>query len=180
MMQQQLWGPLLTLVDLLKITPHKVTGRPLWEYTNIVLTSEFGRTIHGEVDSILADQSLSEVERKQKINGQDISEHWKVTSAAFLGPKVNGNTQWGRVGTETIQAVPLMPDGSLCPDFDPLTGAGPRDWDKDPAVKKKYNAMIPNHGDVYATALDLCGIAKKDQKGRNDRAPLPYIKKKQA
>jgi hypothetical protein len=179
-MKEQLWDPLLTLVDLLKKTPHKTTGRPLWDYTTIVLTSEFGRTIHGDVDSILTNPNLTEVEKKQQINNQDISEHWKVTSAAFLGPKVNGNTQWGKVGTETIMAVPLMPDGSLCPDFDPVTGNGPKDWDKDPVLKKKYNAMIPNHGDVYATALDLCGIAKKDQKGRNDRDPLPYIKKKRA
>jgi len=176
-MQQQLWDPLLTLVDLLKNTPHRTTGRPLWEYTTIVLTSEFGRTIHGEVESILHEANLSDVDRKKKINDQDISQHWKVTSAAFLGPKVNGNTQWGRVGTKTMMAIPLMPDGSLCPDFNPETGEGPKGWDTDPQLMAKYNAMTPDHGDVYATALDLCGIPKKEQRGRNNRNPLPYIKK---
>jgi hypothetical protein len=177
MIQQQLWDPLATLVDLLKKTPHKVTGQPLWNYTTIVLTSEFGRTIHGDVDSFLKDATLSDVDRKKKISDQDISQHWRVTSAAFLGPKVNGNTQWGRVGASTMQAIPLMPDGSLCPDFHPVTGEGPKGWDTDGNLVNKYSAMTPNHGDVYATALDLCGIAKKDQTGRNDRNPLPYIKK---
>ena len=177
MMREQLWNPLNTLVELLKSTPHQTTGRPLWEHTTIVLTSEFGRTIHGDVDSILHNAALPDVDKKKMVDNQDISEHWKVTSAAFLGPKVKGNTQWGGVGTKTIQAIPLMPDGSLCPDFNPLTGEGPKGWDADPVMKNKYNAMIPNHGDVYATALYLCDIPKRDQKGRNDRAPLPYIKK---
>jgi hypothetical protein len=171
-------------VDLLKNTPHRTTGRPLWEYTTIVLTSEFGRTIHGDVDGILADRNLSASEKAKKIGDQDISEHWHVTSAAFLGPKVNGGTQWGRVGTQTIHAIPLMPDGNLHPDFDPITGAGPVGWNEpkhpnyNEAKAKEYKALIPNHGDVYATALDLCGIAKKDQTGRNDRKPLSYIKKR--
>lgn len=179
MMKEQLWDPLLTLVDLLKTTPHPVTGRPLWDYTNIVLTSEFGRTIHGDVDTILK-SDMPEVEKQKAISNQDISEHWKVTSAAFLGPKVNGDTQWGNVGTNTIMAIPLLPDGKMHPDFDPVTGVGPKDWDKDPTLRNKYNEMIPNHGDVNATALYLCGIPAREQKGRNNRKPLEYIKKKNA
>jgi hypothetical protein len=185
-LRNQLWDPLKTLVELLKTTPHKVTGRPLWEYTQIILTSEFGRTIHGDVDGIIADKNLSEADKSKKINDQDISEHWHVTSAAFLGPKVNGNTQWGKVGTKTIEAIPLRADGSLHPDFNPITGEGPVGWN-DPksasynaAKAKEYKSFIPNHGDVNATALYLCDIAKKDQKGRNDRNPLPYIKKQRA
>lgn len=169
MMNAQLWDPLLTLVDLLKNTPHKTTGRPLWEYTTIVLTSEFGRTIHGDVDAILK-MDAPEVEKQKKIDGQDISEHWKVTSAAFLGPKVKGNTQYGGVGSN-LMAVPLLPDGSMDPAYDPATAEVRPDRTPDP------KGSIPNHGDVYATALYLCDIAKKDQKGRNNRAPLTYIKK---
>jgi hypothetical protein len=179
MMNAQIWDPLNTLVDLLKTTPHPVTNKPLWEYTTIVLTSEFGRTIHGDVDTIIK-SDIPEVDKKKAIDGQDISEHWKVTSAAFLGPKVNGNTQWGAVGNATINAIPLLPDGSMTPDFDHVTGLGPKDWDQNPVLKAKYNAMIPNHGDVNATALALCGISPKDQKGRNDRKPLEFIKKKTA
>ena len=182
MMQKQLWNPLLTLVELLKNTPDKQTGKPIWEHTTIVLTSEFGRTIHGDMDSVLKSE-MPDVDKQKAIDNQDISEHWKVTSAAFLGPKVRGGTQFGRVGEKTMEAIPLMPDGSLCPDFDPVTGLGPVGWnDKsskqyDDAKYRKYQAMIPNHGDVYATALDLCGIPKKNQTGRNDRNPLPFIKK---
>jgi len=185
MMGKQMWDPLKTLVELLKTTPHKTTGRPLWEYTTIVLTSEFGRTIHGDVDSILA-MNIPDVDKKKMLDGQDISEHWKVTSAAFLGPKVNGNTQWGGVGENTLMAIPLLPDGKLHPDFNVKTGEGPAGWDdaKHPNYKRdkhmEYNSLIPNHGDVYATALALCDIAPKDQKGRNDRAPLPYILKRKS
>lgn len=171
MMAQQLWDPLIALVDLLKKTPHKTTGRPLWEYTTIVLTSEFGRTIHGDVDSILK-MEIPEVDKKKMIDGQDISEHWKVTSAAFLGPTVNGGKQFGGVGQNTLFAIPLLPDGTMDPAFDPVTG------EQIPGRTPSDKGTVPNHGDVYATALALCGIAKKDQTGRNDRDPLPYIQKK--
>lgn len=170
MMAAQVWDPLLTLVDLLKKTPHKTTGRSLWEYTTIVLTSEFGRTIHGDVDAILK-MNIPDVDKQKMIDGQDISEHWKVTSAAFLGPKVKGDSQWGGVGANTLMAVPLLPDGSPDPAYDLVSG------DLLPGKSPEERGSIPNHGDVYATTLALCDIAKKDQKGRNNRAPLPYIKK---
>lgn len=169
-LQAQLWDPLLTLVDLLKSTPDKTTGRPLWEHTTIVLTSEFGRTIHGDVDGILA-SSVSEQDKQKMIDDQDISQHWKVTSAAFLGPKVKGHAQYGGVGEKTLLAIPILPDGSMDPAFDPVTG------EEIPGRTRSDKSWIPNHGDVYATALHLADIAKKDQTGRNDRAPLPFIKK---
>lgn len=171
MMAAQLWDPLLALVELLKNTPHKTTGRPIWEHTTIVLTSEFGRTIHGDVDSILS-MSIPEVDKKKIIDAQDISEHWKVTSAAFLGPNVKGDSQYGAVGEKTIHAIPIFPDGTLDPAFDPVTG------ELVPGRTQSDKSFIPNHGDVYATALDLCGISKKNQTGRNDRNPLAFIKKK--
>ncbi|MCX6365704.1 MAG: hypothetical protein NTX57_03220 [Armatimonadetes bacterium] len=181
-LKEELWEPLLTLVELLKNTPHKTTGKPIWDYTTVVLTSEFGRSIHGDVDDIIK-SNLPMSEKKQKIDGQDISEHWFVTSAAFLGPKVKGGTQWGRVGTKTMQAIPLQPDGSLHPDFDPVTGEGPVGWNDKTSARynatkeKLYRDAIPNHGDVYATALYLCDIPKRSQTGRNDRNPLAYIKR---
>jgi hypothetical protein len=170
MMNRQLWEPLLTLVDLLKKTPHKTTGRPLYEHTTIVLTSEFGRTIHGDVDAIRS-MNIPDVDKQKMIDGQDISQHWKVTSAAFLGGKVKGDQQFGGIGKNTLMAIPLMPDGSMDPAFDPATG------DLLPGRTKSDKSQVPNHGDVNATALYLCDIAKKDQKGRNQRAPLPYVKK---
>jgi hypothetical protein len=170
MMNAQLWEPLKTLVELLKTTPHKRTGRPLWEYTTIVLTSEFGRTIHGDVDSILK-MEIPDIDKQKMIDGQDISEHWRVTSAAFLGHHVNGNTQYGGIGTSDIMAIPILPDGSLDPAYDPITGEVIKG--RTPSEK----GAIPNHGDVYATALYLAGIPKREQTGRNDRQPLTYIKK---
>lgn len=170
MMNKQLWDPLKTLVELLKSTPHKVTGRPLWEYTTIVLTSEFGRTIHGDVDSILK-LNVPEMDKQKMIDGQDISEHWKVTSAAFLGAKVRGNAQYGAVGKNTLMAIPLLPDGTMDPAYDPVTG------DVLPGKTPSDKGSIPNHGDVYATALYLADIPKKAQTGRNNRDPLTYVKK---
>lgn len=182
MMAEQLWEPLTTLVDLLKKTPHRLTGKSLWEHTTIVLTSEFGRTIHGDVDDILK-LTVPDVDKQKQIEGQDISQHWKVTSVAFLGGKVQGDRQYGGIGANTLLAVPLLPDGTMHPDFDKVTGEGPRGWDdrKSPAFNEAkyeaYQAAIPNHGDVYATALHLADIPKKAQTGRNDRDPLLYIKK---
>lgn len=172
MMKEQLWEPLLTLVDLLKKTPHKTTGKSLWDHTTIVLTSEFGRTIHGDVDGILK-MNIPEVDKKKMVEGQDISEHWKVTSAAFLGGKVKGDCQFGGVGTNLF-AIPLLPDGSMDPAFDPVTG------EEIPGRTPSAKGWIPNHGDVNATALHLADIPYKEQKGRNDRKPLPFIRKKSA
>ncbi len=167
MMNKDLWGPLNALVSLLKETPLGNTGKSLWDRTTIVLTSEFGRTIHGDVEAILK-KNIPEDEKKDQIAGQDISQHWKVTSAAFLGGTVRGNRQYGAVGEETLLAIPIMPDGTLDPNYCPLTG------ELLPGREKHSKSRIPNHGDVYSTALLLAGVNPKGR-GRNDREPLTFI-----
>jgi hypothetical protein len=169
MMNEQLWKPLNALVELLKTTPYKNTGKSLYDLTTIVLTSEFGRTIKGDVDSIRA-MKISDEDKQKQIDGQDISQHWKVTSAAFLGGKVKGNTQYGGVGERTILPIPLLPDGSMDPAHHPLTG------ELKPGCQPNPQGSIPDHGDVYSTALYLADIEPKGH-GRNTRPPLRYIKK---
>jgi hypothetical protein len=170
MMSEDLWKPLNTLVDLMKATPcPNASGRSLYDASTIVLTSEFGRTIHGDVDAIKA-MKITDDEKAKMIDAQDISEHWKVTSAAFLGGAVKGNTQFGGVGENTILAIPLMPDGSMDPAFDPHTG------ELKAGAQKSAQSSIPNHGDVYATALYLSGIDPKGR-GRNTRPPLKFVKR---
>jgi hypothetical protein len=169
MMNADLWDPLLALVALLKETPLGRTGKSLWDRTTIVLTSEFGRTIHGNVDSIRR-MKISDEDKQKQIDGQDISQHWKVTSAAFLGGNVRGDRQYGTIGEETLLAIPILPDGTLDPAYDPVSGTLLEGHQKHP------KSFIPNHGDVYATALLLAGIDPAG-KGRNDRAPLPFIAK---
>ena len=167
-LKRDLWDPLVTLVDLLKNTQYKNTGKSLYDLTTIVLTSEFGRTINGDVDGILKNPKLSDEEKKKMVTGQDICQHWKVTSAAFLGGNVRGHTQFGRVGTKSMTAIPLLPDGSLDPHYDAVTG------ELLPGKEDTPGARIPNHGDVYATALSLAGLNPKGR-GRNDRPPLDFI-----
>lgn len=169
MMNEDLWAPLNVLVELLKETPCPQTGKSLFDHTTIVITSEFGRTIHGEVDAI-RQMPIPEPEKQKLIDGQDISQHWKVTSAAFLGGTVKGNTQYGGVGEKTLMAIPIMPDGSLDPAYDPVTGV------LLPGREKSPQSRIPDHGDVYATALYLAGVDPKG-KGRNERSPLTFVKK---
>jgi hypothetical protein len=169
MMRENLWDPLNTFVELLKTTPYRNTGKSLWDFTTIVLTSEFGRTIHGDVQAIKA-MKISDGEKQKLIDGQDISQHWKVTSAAFLGGTVKGDQQIGGVGEKTLLAIPVLPDGSMDPAFDPVTG------ELKPGCRQSERSRIPNHGDVYATALYLCGIDPKGR-GRNDRPPFTHIKK---
>ena len=89
MMKEDLWTPLSTFVSLLKETEYKDTETSLFDHTNIVITSEFGRSIHGNVDGILK-KDISEDKKKSEIGGQDISAHWRVTSCAFLGGGVQG------------------------------------------------------------------------------------------
>ncbi len=169
MMNTQVWQPLTTLVELLKSTPYKNTGKCLWDFTNIVITSEFGRTISGDVSGI---QSMKIPMNKitDMIYGQDVSQHWHVTSAAFLGPNVRGNTQWGGVGSRTHMPIPLMADGSMDPAYHAVTG------ELLPGRKPSTSAWLPDHGDVYATALYLAGINPKG-KGKNQRPPMTYIKR---
>jgi hypothetical protein len=169
MMKEHLWKPLLTLVDLLKTTEYGDSGKSLYDFTTIVLTSEFGRTIRGDVDAIRK-MPIPEADKKKQIDGQDISQHWRVTSAAFLGGSVQGDRQYGGVGEKTLLAIPLLPDGTLDPAYDPVTGVLREGRSKSP------KSSVPNHGDVYATALHLCGIDPKG-KGRNERPPLTYVRK---
>ncbi|MEO6787836.1 MAG: hypothetical protein ABI318_17065 [Chthoniobacteraceae bacterium] len=169
MMREDLWDPLHALVARLKGTEYQGSGKSLFDHTNIVLTSEFGRSIHGSVDDILQKQ-MAEQQRQKAIDGQDISAHWKVTSAAFLGGKVKGNAQYGCVGEKTLLAIPLLPDGTMDPAFDPHTGAPIESCTPNP------KASIPDHGDVYATALHLSDTDPKG-KGRNERWPLTFIKR---
>jgi hypothetical protein len=169
MMNEDLWNPLNTLVELLKGTPLGTTGKSLWDRTTIVLTSEFGRTIHGDVDAIRK-LKIPDADKQKQIDGQDISQHWKVTSAAFLGGTVRGDRQYGAVGERTLLAIPILPDGALDPNYDPTTGELLDGRQKHP------KSWIPNHGDVYATALRLAGVDPKG-KGRNDRGPLAFIAK---
>ncbi len=170
MMAEDLWQPLHALVERLKKTEYKNTQTSLYDHTNIVLTSEFGRSIHGAVDGILK-KNISEEKQQSEIGGQDISAHWQVTSCAFLGGNVAGNAQYGRVGESTLMAIPIMPDGSLDPAYDKTTG------ELMPTCTQSNQSFIPNHGDVYATALLLSGL-NPIGKGRNDRPPLSFIARK--
>jgi len=169
MMKQDLWNPLHAFVRRLKQTEYKNSGKSLFDHSNLVLTSEFGRTLHGEVDGILK-KTIDEEKKKAEIGDQDICAHWKVTSCAFLGSKVKGNSQYGTVGENTLVAIPILPDGSLDPNYDSVTGELKPDHEKHP------QSFVPSHGDVYATALYLSGIDPKGR-GRNERPPLQFIKK---
>lgn len=166
-MKQDLWDPLKTFVSLLESTQYKDTGKSLYDLTTIVLTSEFGRSMHGDVAAIRA-MSIPEPEKKKMIDDQDICQHWMVTSCAFLGGSVRGDAQFGRIGEETLMAIPILPDGSLDPAFDPLSGKLLE------GRRQSEGAFIPNHGDVYATALHLAGVDPKGR-GRNTRPPMTFV-----
>lgn len=169
MMQADLWAPLHVFVDRLKQTEYGATGASLFDHTNIVLTSEFGRSIHGDVEGILKKESSQSAKAKE-IDGQDISAHWQVTSCAFLGGKVKGDAQYGRIGEKTLMAIPIMPDGSLDPAYDVVTG------ELKPECSRHPESFIPNHGDVYATALALSGI-NPTGRGQNTRPAMKFISK---
>lgn len=167
MMKQDLWTPLIEFVRRLKETEIGDSGRSYFDRTNIVITSEFGRTIHGNVEGILK-KAIDEEKKASEIGGQDICAHWKVTSCAFLGGAVRGDAQYGKTGDKTLTAIPILPDGTLDPNFDPISGELRSGREPNP------ESFIPNHGDVYATALALSGV-DPGGKGRNRRPPLRFV-----
>ena len=67
-------------------------------------------------------------------------------------------------------AVPVMPDGGLDPNYDAKSGELKK------GREKHRDSFVPNHGDVYATALHLCDINPKGR-GRNERPAMTFIKK---
>ena len=84
-MRNELWTPLKTFVRKLKETEYGNTGKSYYDFTTIVLASEFGRTVGGSIKSILANSDLDEAEKRTQILSQDISAHNPVNSCAFLG-----------------------------------------------------------------------------------------------
>jgi hypothetical protein len=173
-MRANLWNPLKAFVRKLKTTEVPgVTGKSYWDFTTIVLCSEMGRTLRGDVDSILASTSMSSSEKYAAIMDQDVSQHWRVNSAAFLGGTVRGNTQWGRVGTVSEEAIPLMPDGTLDPAYDATTGL------LKSGATKSTSSVVPDAGHLYSTALHLSGLdagaLRAAGKGKNDRPALRFI-----
>lgn len=168
--REEIWDPLIAFVGLLKGT--EMPGAPgisMYDRTTIVLCSEMGRTIQGDVDAIL--QTADSVDAKyQQILDQDVCQHWDVSSCAFLGGTVQGGTQFGRVGASTLASIPIMPDGSLDPAYDPETGAVRAGQTPSSA------SFLVEPGHIYSTALDLAGVSPTG-KGRNTKGALSFVKR---
>ena len=169
MIRRELWTPLKTFVRKLKETEYGNSGNSFYDYTTIVLSSEFGRTVGGDIGSILEMTDLSDEDKREQILSQDISAHNPVNSCAFLGPRVRGGMQFGWVGQKTMQPIPIH---SKTGDIDPR-------YDKDGNFLAGYNEpspsfIIPNHGHIYSTALKLAGV-DPTAAGKNDSPHLPFV-----
>lgn len=168
LVQAEIWSPLIAFVNKLKATPMPGTtdGTTMYDRTTIVLCSEMGRTIQGDVGAIVDDASKTVSQRYQEVLDQDVCQHWHVSSAAFLGGNVRGGTQVGGVGTQSLDIIPIRADGSLDPAFDPQTGllrAG-----------QTQTGFLPEAGHLYATALQLSGVDPTG-KGRNEKPALSFV-----
>jgi len=177
MMRDNLWVPLSTLVGKLKGQQlPDGSGRSYYDVTTIVLASEMGR-IMGQVDAEpLREDGSGAANQYSEIMDQDVCQHWHISSAAFLGGTVQTNRQWGKVGTGGNQlSIPLMPDGSMDPNYDPVAGTLLSGRSKDPTSK------VPDAGSIYATALYCSGLdpdaLRAQGKGKNQSPPLKYVKK---
>ncbi|MBM3798241.1 MAG: DUF1501 domain-containing protein [Acidobacteria bacterium] len=171
MMRDELWTPLRTLVGKLKSTEYKATGRSYWDYTTIVITSEFGRMVNGDIAKILANSSLSDEEKRKQILSQDIVAHNPVTSCAFMGPRVRGGVQFGMAGQKTMQPIPIHArTGEMDPRFD--SGGNLKAGYSEPSP----GFIVANHGHTYATALKLAGVDPQGV-GRNEETFLPFVMK---
>lgn len=171
LMRDEVWNPLAAFVQKLKST--EMPGAPglsMYDRTTLVLTSEMGRTISGNVDNILVDAALNTAAKYQAILDQDVCQHWHVSSAAFLGGNVRGGTQFGRVGGVTLDHIPMMPDGSLDPAYDPTTGQLRTGQQRSP------QSFVADAGHVYATALALAGVDPAGR-GRNTSPPMSFVRR---
>lgn len=168
-MRTELWNPLKTLVQKLKATEYRGTGTSLWNYTTVVVASEMGRVLGGNVDGILA-RSDSDAAKYQRIMDQDVNQHWPVSSAFILGGTVRGGRQLGKVGRVTRDAIPLMPDGALDPAYDADTGHLVAGRTKSP------KSFVTNAGHLYATALALSGVDPAGV-GKNISPALSFVGK---
>ena len=148
--------------------PGTTDGTSMYDRTTIVLCSEMGRTIQGDVRTIVNDASKTVSQRYQEILDQDVCQHWHVSSCAFIGGSVRGARQAGAVGRQTLDIIPILADGSLDPAFDPATGLLRQG--------QTQTGIIPEAGNVYATALDLAGVDPAG-KGRNEKGPLSFVKR---
>jgi hypothetical protein len=166
----EIWNPLQRFVARLKSTEMPgVPGVSMYDRTTIVLGSEMGRAINGNVDAILANSALATDVRYAQILDQDVCQHWHVNSVAFLGGNVRGGSQFGRVGSVSLESIPMMPDGTLDPAYDPVTGV------LRPGQSKSAQSFVSEPGDVYATALSLAGVSPTG-KGRNTRGAMAFIR----
>lgn len=169
MMRRELWTPLKTFVRKLKETEYGETGSSYFDHTTIVLSSEFGRTVGGSIESILENSDLDEAEKRKQILSQDISAHNPVNSCAFLGPAVRAGRQFGWVGQRTFQPIPIHPrTGELDPRYD-------RDGNfRAGYTEPSEGFIVPNHGHIYATSLKLAGVDPQGA-GRNESPHLPFL-----
>ena len=168
--RQEIWEPLIAFVNKLKATPMPGTtdGTTMYDRTTIVLCSEMGRTIQGDVSSIVDDASKTVSQRYQEVLDQDVCQHWHVSSAAFLGGNVRGGSQAGGVGRQSLDIIPIRNDGTLDPAFDPQTGLL--------RSGQSQTGFIPEAGHIYSTALQLAGVDPTG-KGRNEKPALSFIQR---
>jgi hypothetical protein len=166
LVRDEIWSPLVAFVARLKTTPAPgvTDGSTLWDRTTIVLCSEMGRTIQGDVRTIVDDPAKTVEQRYLEVLDQDVCQHWPVSSCAFLGGNVRGGQQSGGVGTQTLDHIPIRADGTLDPAFDPVTGV----------QRGTPTGFVPDAGHVYATALRLAGVDPTGR-GRNDKTPLAFV-----
>lgn len=164
--QDELWNPLRVFVQYLKNTEMPgIPGKSMWDQTTIILSSEMGRTFSGDVDSILASKD-PDIEKYDQIMEQDVCQHWYVNGVGFMGGSVQGNRQFGGVGTSSLDAIPLLPDGTKDPAYDPITGVK--------VGTPSSQSFVSDAGHVYSTALALAGVDPTG-KGKNTRPALSFV-----
>lgn len=163
-----LWQPLSALVSHLKSTEMPgLPGRSMWDQTTIAFTSEMGRTIMGDPADILAGPG-TDAAKWDLVSEQDVCQHWPVSAFAMMGGNVQGNRQYGGVGTGTMDSIPILPSGALDPAYDPSTGVLIPGRTPDPS------AFVTDCGHLYATALKVAGVDPTGR-GLNLRPPLDFI-----
>ena len=118
----------------------------------------------------------TDADKYSEIMDQDVCQHWQVSSVAFLGGTVQGNRQWGRVGTHDARGHPPHARRHARPGVRP--GDGRAEGRDRPRAR---TASSPTAGHVYATALYLSGLdpdaLRAQGKGKNASPAMRFIKR---
>ena len=119
------------------------------------LAEGVGADVVEAADALFEQMSVvpeAEIARAFGVRDAGVTAMHDATEGGVLGGLLEVAVASGNGMRIELDAIPIRRDGSVDPAYGPVSGELKEGWQKDP------RSFIPNHGDVYATALMLAGV----------------------